>query len=49
MILKMNLESPHVRSTGQSVPVKNSREYMTEHQKKVEIFSDTKKEQLRER
>ena len=38
MILKMNLESPHVRSTGQSVPVKNSREYMTEHLKKLRSF-----------
>ena len=38
-----------VRSTGQSVPVKNSREYMTEHLKKLRSFTDTKKEQLRER
>ena len=49
MILKMNLESPHVRSTGQSVPVKNSREYMTEHLKKLRSFPIRKKEQLRER
>ena len=44
-----NLASQPARLTGQSVPVKNSREYMTEHLKKLRSFPIRKKEQLRER
>ncbi len=42
MRLKKNLESQPARSTGQSVPEKNSKVYMTV-QKKMELFSDTQK------